>query len=70
MHYFLGVEVVRRPDGFFLHQRKYAHELHDRAGMLKCKAAAMPVDTKAKLSATDGSPTSDAAFYRSIIGAL
>ena len=38
--------------------------------MLNCKPAATPVDTKAKLSATDGSPTSDAAFYRSIVGAL
>ena len=70
MHYFLAVEVVRRPDGFFLHQWKYAHELLERADMLNCKPAATPVDTKAKLSATDGSPASDAAFYRSIIGAL
>nr|XP_020152493.1 uncharacterized mitochondrial protein AtMg00810-like [Aegilops tauschii subsp. strangulata] len=70
LHYFLGVEVVRRSDGFFLHQRKYSHELLDRAGMLNCKPAATPVDTKAKLSASDGSPTSDAAFYRSIVGTL
>nr|XP_020178201.1 uncharacterized mitochondrial protein AtMg00810-like [Aegilops tauschii subsp. strangulata] len=70
LHYFLGVEVVHRPDGFFLHQRKYAHELLERAGMLNCKPAATPVDTKAKLSTTDGSPALDAAFYRSIIGAL
>ncbi|KAK1692332.1 hypothetical protein QYE76_009029 [Lolium multiflorum] len=40
LHYFLGIEVVRRTDGFFLHQRKYAHELLDRAGMLNCKPAA------------------------------
>ena len=40
LHYFLGVEVVRRPDGFFLHQRKYAHELLERVGMLNCKPAA------------------------------
>ncbi|XP_071681732.1 uncharacterized mitochondrial protein AtMg00810-like [Lolium perenne] len=53
LHYFLGIEVVRRTDGFFLHQRKYAHELLDRAGMLNCKPAATPVDTKSKLSATD-----------------
>nr|XP_020162037.1 uncharacterized mitochondrial protein AtMg00810-like [Aegilops tauschii subsp. strangulata] len=31
LHYFLGVEVVRRADGFFLHQQKYDHELLDRA---------------------------------------
>nr|XP_020147087.1 uncharacterized mitochondrial protein AtMg00810-like [Aegilops tauschii subsp. strangulata] len=70
LHYFLGVEVARRPDGFFLHQQKYAHELLDRAGMLNCKPTATPVGTKAKLSASDGSPASDAAFYRSIVGAL
>ena len=38
--------------------------------MLNFKPAATPVDTKAKLSAMDGSPASDAAFYRSIVGAL
>nr|XP_020162313.1 uncharacterized mitochondrial protein AtMg00810-like [Aegilops tauschii subsp. strangulata] len=70
LHYFLGVEVVRRPDGLFIHQRKYAHELLERVGMLNCKPDATSVDTKAKLSATDGSPASDAALYRSIVGAL
>nr|XP_020164044.1 uncharacterized mitochondrial protein AtMg00810-like [Aegilops tauschii subsp. strangulata] len=70
LHYFLGVEVVRRLDGFFLHRWKYPYELLERAAMLNCKPAAMHVDTKAKLSATDGSPASDAAFYRSIVGAL
>ncbi|KAK1692653.1 hypothetical protein QYE76_009350 [Lolium multiflorum] len=70
LHYFLGIEVVRRTDGFFLHQRKYAHELLDRAGMLNCKPVATPVDTKSKLSATDGSLATDASFYRSIVGAL
>ena len=39
LHYFLGIEVVRRTDGFFLHQQKYAHELLERAGMLNCKPA-------------------------------
>jgi hypothetical protein len=70
LHYFLGIEVVRRPDGFFLHQKKYTHELLDHAGMLNCTPVSTPVDTKAKLSATDGSPTPDASLYRSIVGAL
>nr|XP_051202059.1 uncharacterized mitochondrial protein AtMg00810-like [Lolium perenne] len=70
LHYFLGIEVVRRADGFFLHQRKYARELLERAGMLNCNPAPTPVDTKAKLSANDGSLASDAPFYRSIVGAL
>ncbi|XP_051214438.1 uncharacterized mitochondrial protein AtMg00810-like [Lolium perenne] len=70
LHYFLGIEVVRRADGFFLHQRKYAHELLERAGMLNCNHAPTPVDTKAKLSASDGSLASYVPFYRSIVGAL
>ncbi|KAK1594679.1 hypothetical protein QYE76_008255 [Lolium multiflorum] len=70
LHYFLGIEVVRRADGFFLHQRKYARELLDRAGMLNCKATATHVDTRSKLSATDGAPAPDASSYRSIVGAM
>jgi histone deacetylase 1/2 len=70
LHYFLGLEVVRRADGFFLHQCKYAHELLERARMLNCHPVATPVDTKAKLSATNGSPAPDASLYRSIVGAL
>ena len=70
LHYFLGIKVVRRADGFFLHQQKYAHELLEHAGMLNCKPASIPVDTKAKVSAPEGSLAFDAAFYRSIVGAL
>nr|XP_020172826.1 uncharacterized mitochondrial protein AtMg00810-like [Aegilops tauschii subsp. strangulata] len=70
LHYFLGIEVVRRRDGFFLHQQKYAHDLLERAGMLNCHPVATPVDTKPKVSALEGLPASDAPFYRSIVGAL
>ncbi|XP_051190186.1 uncharacterized mitochondrial protein AtMg00810-like [Lolium perenne] len=70
LHYFLGIEVVRHADGFFLHQRNYAHELLERVGMLNCNPAPTPVDTKAKLSSSDGSLASDAPFYRSNVGAL
>nr|XP_020174438.1 uncharacterized mitochondrial protein AtMg00810-like [Aegilops tauschii subsp. strangulata] len=70
LDYFLSIEVARRADGFFLHQQKYAHELLERAGMLNCKPAPTPVDMKAKVSALEGSLTSDGAFYRSIVGAL
>ena len=70
LHYFLGIEVVRRATGFFLHQQKYAYELLERAGMLNCKPASTPINTKAKVSAVEGSPASDAPFYRSIVGAL
>uniref|UniRef100_N1R3B6 Coatomer subunit beta'-2 n=1 Tax=Aegilops tauschii TaxID=37682 RepID=N1R3B6_AEGTA len=57
LHHFLGIEV-------------YAQELLERAGLLNCKPVPTPIDTKAKVSALDGSSAQDAAFYRSIVGAL
>lgn len=70
LHFFLGFDVCRSPDGLFLSQRQYAVDLLHRAGMSECHSTATPVDTKAKLSATDGAPVSDPTEYRSLIGAL
>nr|XP_020192070.1 uncharacterized mitochondrial protein AtMg00810-like [Aegilops tauschii subsp. strangulata] len=47
LHYFMGVEITRSPDGFFLCQKKYALELLEHAGMSDCKAA----DTLGKMHA-------------------
>ena len=58
------------PPDFFLHQGQYALDLLDRAGMTDCKPAATPAEAKPKLSATAGHPATDAALYRSIVGAL
>jgi hypothetical protein len=38
--------------------------------MRECKPCSTPVDTSAKISASDGSPVSDARLYRSLVGAL
>jgi histone deacetylase 1/2 len=38
--------------------------------MAECHSTATPVDTQAKLSATDGAPVADATQYRSLAGAL
>ncbi|KAM3196178.1 hypothetical protein ACQJBY_072052 [Aegilops geniculata] len=70
LHYFLGIAVTRTADEFFLSQRKYAEELLERANMQTCKPVSTPVDTRSKLSATDGAPVPDASEYRSIVGAL
>jgi hypothetical protein len=70
LHYFLGISVTRSKDGFFLSQRKYANELLDRANMSSCKSVTTPVDTRAKLSSSDGQPVDDPSEYRSLVGAL
>jgi len=38
--------------------------------MAECHSTSTPVDTRAKLSATDGAPVADATQYRSLAGAL
>ena len=64
------MQVQRDTSGFFLTQAQYTKEILEHAGISNCKPASTPVDTKPKVSAKDGVPTSDATFYRSIMGAL
>ena len=70
LHHFLGVTVEPRPSGLFFHQRQYALDILERAGMTACKPCSTPVDTQAKLSADMGSPVADATAYWSLAGAL
>jgi hypothetical protein len=53
-----------------LHQRQYALDILERAGMTDCKPCSTTVDTQAKLSATLGDPVADPTAYRSLAGAL
>ena len=50
LHHFLGVTVEPRSSGLLLHQRQYALDILERAGMTDCKPCSTPVDTQAKLS--------------------
>jgi len=70
LHHFLRIFVTRSADGLFLSQRQYAVDLLQRASMIECHSTATPVDARAKLSATDGSPVADPTQYRSLAGGL
>jgi len=70
LRFFLGIDVQRDDDGFFLSQEKYAKEILERAGMSNCKAAGTPADVRPKTSDTDGNLINDASWYRSMAGAL
>jgi len=70
LHHFLGISVTRSPDGLFLSQRQYALDLLQRAGMAECHSTATPVDTRAKLSASDGTAVENPSEYRSFASAL
>jgi hypothetical protein len=73
LHFFLGIEVVQQPSGgLVLTQRKYAFELLQRAGMLKCQPATTPMSASDPLSSSSGVSllSDEATRYRSIVGGL
>jgi hypothetical protein len=70
LHYFLDVTVEPRQITLLLHQRQYALDILECAGMTDCKPCSTPVDTQAKLSATLGDLVADPTAYRSLTGAL
>jgi hypothetical protein len=70
LHYFLDVTVEPRQITLLLHQRQYALDILECAGMTDCKPCSTPVDTQAKLSAILGDLVADPTAYRSLTGAL
>ena len=67
--YFLGIDVKCTKNGFTLSQASYANNVLERAGMLNCKPAPTPADTKPKASGGDGELVSDPSWYRSMADA-
>jgi hypothetical protein len=55
MHYFLGLEVWKRPGEIFLGKGKYAVEILKRYGMEDCKPMATPMITNLKKVTTSNS---------------
>jgi hypothetical protein len=70
LHRFLGITAECRPQGLFLHQRQYAIDILERAGMSDCKPCSTLVDTQAKLSEDDGHPVANTTSYWSLTGVL
>ena len=70
LHHFLGISVTQHSGGLFLSQQQYTIDILKRAGMMDCKPCSTPVDTHAKVSATEGAPVTDPTHYRSLTGAL
>ena len=68
--HFLGLEVDRVKDGLFLCQHKYAKDLLQKFGMLKCKPISTLVEVKAKLCAQEGKELEDPTIYRQLVGSL
>lgn len=70
LKYFLGVEVARSKDGFFVSQRKYVLDLLRDTGKTGCRPADTPYDPNTKLSSDEGELVDDVGQYQKIVGKL
>ncbi|CAH9110232.1 unnamed protein product [Cuscuta epithymum] len=70
IHYFLGVQAKRTPQGLFLSQEKYISDLLRRFHLHTVKPVRTPLPLRITLSLTDGELLSDVTQYRSMVGAL
>jgi hypothetical protein len=50
LSFFLGIDVKRNSDGFYLSQQRYVEDILERAGMTNCKPAATPIEAKRQAS--------------------
>ena len=70
LRYFLGIEVVRSPEGIWLSQRYYMLDMLSKYGMAGCKPIAVPLDQNSKVSADIGVLLEDPTMYRKMVGSL
>lgn len=70
LHYFLGIEATRTPQGLHLMQRKYILDLLAKTNMTDAKPVMTPLATHPKLTLHGGTVLVDATQFRSIVGSL
>ena len=70
LKYFLGIEVEKNENNFFISQAKYINEVLERFNMQDCKAAITPTLRGLKLSKEDNSKDFDPSLYKRIVGNL
>ncbi|XP_008238972.1 PREDICTED: uncharacterized protein LOC103337585 [Prunus mume] len=67
VHYFLGIEVLRTPNGLSLTQSKYIKDLLTRTKMQDAKHISSSVASGRRLSLHNGVPLDDPSEYRSVV---
>lgn len=68
--YFLGLEIARSPEGFYVCQRKYVIDIVTEAGLLGCKPAGSPIDQNHRLALAEGPIMPNPEDYRRLVGRL
>ena len=70
LKYFLGLEVVRNKQEFFIFQRKYALDNIIEIGLLDAKNLEFPMEQNHKLALAGGKFLEDVEKYRRLVGHL
>jgi hypothetical protein len=70
LKFFLGIEIIRTPEGIWLLQRQYVLDMLSKYGMVGCKPIFVPLNQNGKLSANAGEVLEDATMYKKIVGSL
>jgi hypothetical protein len=70
LKFFLGIEVIRTPEGIWLLQQQYALDMLSKYGMVGCKPTSVPLDQNDKLSADAREVLEDAIMYKKIVNCL
>jgi hypothetical protein len=68
LSYFLGIEVLQSPKGYYLSQYKYIQDLVARSGISDNCTTATPLDIHLKLRLNDGPPLQESSRYQHIVG--
>ncbi|XP_019161015.1 PREDICTED: uncharacterized protein LOC109157618 [Ipomoea nil] len=67
--FFLGIETLTTDSGLLLTQRRYMHDILQRAGMTDCKPLATPAAVTKAVTPSD-EPYDNPTQYRRLVGAL
>lgn len=70
LKYFLGLEVARSADGFYLCQHKYCTDIVNEVGLLGCKPAGFPIAQRHGLALAKTPLLTDPGRYRRLVGRL
>lgn len=67
---FLGLEVEKSDQGYFVSKKGYAESLLERFGMGESKAKATPMEPNLKSKKDEGKSLKDARKFRQLVGSL